>query len=101
MSDHHHPKAKAASRLLDYIDQSPSPWHATETTERMLLERGFIKLHEEMRWALEFERGYYVIRDDSSIIAFRNGSVLATTMAARPTASRSERRVRTHHRGLP
>lgn len=64
---------RVAADLLDYIDASPSPWHAVETTENRLLEHGFIKLHEDMSWALEFNRGYYVVRDDSSIIAFRMG----------------------------
>ena len=59
--------------LLDFIDNSPSPWHAVETTEKLLTAHQFQALDETETWSLNSNSRYYVIRDDSSIIAFVTG----------------------------
>ncbi|MDD5579254.1 MAG: M18 family aminopeptidase [Methylobacter sp.] len=59
--------------LLDFIDASPSPWHAVKSIEARLAAFQFIKLEEADKWALDAGGRYYVIRDDSSIIAFVAG----------------------------
>ncbi len=59
-----------AQALLDYIDDSPSPWHAVHTSEKALSENGFSELIEGDVWSLQRNGRYYVKRDDSSIIAF-------------------------------
>lgn len=53
-----------AQDLLDFIDASPSPWHATKTTADRLKHNGFKKLLEGDSWALESQGRYYVKRDD-------------------------------------
>ncbi len=60
--------------LLSYIDASPSPWHAVATTEQALLTAVFTRLSETAPWSLESGGRYYVIRGDSSIIAFVAGN---------------------------
>lgn len=60
--------------LLDFIDQSPSPWHAVATIEATLREFRFIRLEETDKWALQAGGRYYVVRDDSSIVLFILGS---------------------------
>lgn len=64
---------KQAQHLLDYIDASPSPWHAVNTTALALKANGFISLNENEPWSLKENGCYYVTRDDASIIAFRLG----------------------------
>lgn len=66
--------------LLDFIDASPSPWHAVSTIERTLSDLNFMRLYETDKWSLNPDGRYYVIRDDSSIILFINGqkSILET-----------------------
>ncbi len=64
--EHHAP----ARQLLDYIDASPSPWHATQTTAEQLRTAGFTELKETERWQLRAGDKRYVIRSGSSIIAF-------------------------------
>ncbi|CAA9890347.1 putative M18 family aminopeptidase 2 [Candidatus Methylobacter favarea] len=56
--------------LLDFIDASPSPWHAVNSIEIRLAAFQFIKLEETDLWVLCPGGRYYVSRDDSSIIAF-------------------------------
>jgi aspartyl aminopeptidase len=63
-----------AQALLDYIDASPSPWHAVQTTVDELNKAGFSELLEGEAWSLAAKGRYFVIRDDSSIIAFTTGS---------------------------
>ncbi|PKO47400.1 MAG: M18 family aminopeptidase [Betaproteobacteria bacterium HGW-Betaproteobacteria-22] len=63
-----------AQDLLNFIDASPSPWHAVKTTEQRLSAHGFLKLNEIDHWSLQAGERYYVTRDDSSIIAFSLGA---------------------------
>ncbi|WP_022949805.1 M18 family aminopeptidase [Methylohalobius crimeensis] len=60
--------------LLRFIDASPSPWHAATTMAEWLEEEGFQCLDERESWVLEPSGRYYVIRDDSSLIAFIVGA---------------------------
>ncbi|MBS1139074.1 MAG: Peptidase aminopeptidase [Proteobacteria bacterium] len=59
-----------AQDLLDFIDASPSPWHAVQTCETRLQAAGFIRLEEVDRWTLSAGARHYVVRGGSSIIAF-------------------------------
>ena len=63
-----------AQDLLDFIDASPSPWHAVATCEQRLKAAGFSRLEETDRWQLESGSRHYVVRGGSSIIAFVVGS---------------------------
>lgn len=62
--------AQHVQNLLDFIDASPSPWHAVNSVECLLANFQFIKLDEKTPWILEPGGRYYVVRDDSSIIVF-------------------------------
>ncbi|MBV1912130.1 MAG: M18 family aminopeptidase, partial [Cycloclasticus sp.] len=55
-----------AQALLNYIDASPSPWHAVQTTINALERNGFSELREGDHWQLTPDNQYYVKRDDSS-----------------------------------
>ena len=59
-----------ASQLLTFIDASPSPWHVVEQIKQWLLLFHFQPLSEQELWTLTPGGRYFVIRDDSSIIAF-------------------------------
>jgi aspartyl aminopeptidase len=62
-----------AQDLLQFIDASPSPWHAVHAMEQRLQAQGYSPLQETQRWQLEQGKGYYVVRGGASIIAFRVG----------------------------
>lgn len=59
--------------LLNFIDASPSPWHAVASVETQLAAFEFVKLDETAKWELQAGGRYYVVRDDSSIIIFVPG----------------------------
>jgi aspartyl aminopeptidase len=67
-----------ANDLLNFIDASPSPWHAVDSVEKHLLKAGFIKLNEALAWQLQTGGHYYVVRGDASIIAFIIGKKFLT-----------------------
>ena len=56
--------------LLDFIDKSPSPWHAVASIEAAIEAFQFIRLDETAKWQLQAGGRYYVVRDDSSIVLF-------------------------------
>ncbi len=60
--------------LLAFLQQSPTPFHATRNLAAQLQAAGFLGLNESDTWKLEPGKSYYVSRNDSSIIAFRLGS---------------------------
>ena len=73
-----HPNIQArasALELIDFIDASPSPWHAVASAEVRLLAQGYRRLHEGERWKLEAGGRYYVVRGGASMIAFVLGSL--------------------------
>jgi len=60
-------------RIADFIDASPSPFHAVDTIETMLLAQGAQKLEERQEWQLEPGATYCVNRQGTTIVAFRVG----------------------------
>lgn len=64
---------KQTQHLLNFIDDSPSPWHAVKTIESQLAAFHFQRLYEADTWQLETGGRYYVVRGDSSIIVFVHG----------------------------
>ena len=63
-----------AQALLDFIDASPSPWHAVETVSQQLLASGYQQLFEANSWQLAPLGKYFVVRGGASIIAFSLGN---------------------------
>ena len=60
-----------ASNFVEFLNNSHSPFHAVAQVEKQLNEAGFIKLRENSTWNLENNRFYYVVRNQSSLIAFK------------------------------
>ncbi len=56
--------------LLEYIKNSPTPFHAAHNGADILIQAGFQRLSESDDWS-NLKRGkYFVIRNDSSLIGF-------------------------------
>jgi len=63
-----------AQMLLNFIDNSPSPWHVAISIAKELEIQDFQCLDERDAWKLEAGGRYYVVRDGSSIIGFVVGN---------------------------
>lgn len=78
------PQTRAhAQDLLDFIDASPSPWHATASAAQRLLAAGFSCLDERERWTLSSGGKYFVTRNGASLIAFIVGQQPLATSGLR------------------
>lgn len=58
-------------QLLQFIKESPTAFHAVASAASILKSNGFTALSEAEEWDLRPGEGYYVTRNQSSIIAFR------------------------------
>lgn len=61
---------QTTQNMLNFIEKSPTCFHAVDNLKSMLLEKGFAEVKETENWKLETGKGYFVTRNDSSIIAF-------------------------------
>ena len=57
--------------LFEFIKNSPSAYHAVNTVKQLLDSEGYTELYECDRWKLSVDGKYYVVRNGTSIIAFR------------------------------
>ena len=62
-----------AANLCQFIDSSPTPYHAVQQMMQRFKAAGFVELRETESWELQPKMGYLVTRNDSSILAFTTG----------------------------
>ena len=67
-------KADRIQSLLEFIDRSPTPFHAVQEITNTLSNKGFIEIKETDAWRLKPNGRYFLTRNDSSLIAFVVGS---------------------------
>lgn len=58
------------NKLLDFIKNSPSMFHAIDNLQNRLKKNGFVELKETEAFSIQPGGKYYVTRNQSSIIAF-------------------------------
>ena len=63
-----------ALELIDFLYDSPSACHGVKATQKILDANGFIEIKEEDKWNLQPKGKYYVVKNDSALIAFEVGS---------------------------
>ncbi len=64
---------KFAEGLLQYLNESPTAFHAVENAAAILTESGFRELKETEAWSLERGGRYFVVKNSSAMIAFTVG----------------------------
>jgi len=65
-----------AQDMLNFIERSPTPFHATSNLVSLFTDAGFTRLEESAEWQCKGAGKYVVTRNDSSIIAFIVGDNL-------------------------
>lgn len=58
-------------KLLEFIEISPTAFHAVENVKSELKEKGFYELCEGKTWDIEKGKCYFVSRNNSSLVAFK------------------------------
>ncbi|MBW3604337.1 MAG: M18 family aminopeptidase [Actinobacteria bacterium] len=72
-----------AQDLLRFVAAGPSPYHAVAEMARRLDDAGFTQLDETAQWSLAAGDRRYVVRDGSSLVAFRVGTRAPTDTGLR------------------
>eukprot|EP01088_Endostelium_zonatum_P008732 TRINITY_DN2188_c0_g2_i1.p1 TRINITY_DN2188_c0_g2~~TRINITY_DN2188_c0_g2_i1.p1 ORF type:complete len:478 (+),score=109.93 TRINITY_DN2188_c0_g2_i1:50-1483(+) len=59
-----------ADQFIDFLNSSPSPFHAVNSAKKLLIAAGFTPLQEDAVWSLEVGGKYFFTRNHSTIFAF-------------------------------
>lgn len=65
---------QVAQDMMEFIKKSPTAFHVVENIKNQLLDDHYHELLESEKWYLEQGKKYCVIRNQSSIIAFKVGT---------------------------
>eukprot|EP00741_Cyanophora_paradoxa_P021360 tig00021350_g20619.t1 len=66
------PTPALAAEAVQFLNGSPSPYHAVEQARQMFEKAGFVRINEHKSWNGELKRGgrYYYTRNMSTIVSF-------------------------------
>ncbi|XP_020594278.1 probable aspartyl aminopeptidase [Phalaenopsis equestris] len=62
-----------ATELIDFLNASPTAFHAVDEAKRRLKKVGFEQVSEREDWNLELGKKYFFTRNHSTIVAFAIG----------------------------
>lgn len=83
-------KTDTANSLIEYINNSPTAFHAVKIAKEELKDNGFIELNLSEEWKLEIGKKYFTTRNDSSLFAFITGTGDIASEGFRIIASHSD-----------
>lgn len=66
-------KKQIAQKFIDFLTAAPTPYHAVDTMRTILVSNTFQELKEGDKWQLKKGNRYFVVRGDSSLLAFNYG----------------------------
>jgi aspartyl aminopeptidase len=64
---------KNIDSLIDFLKNSPSPFHVVDNTANILKNNGFERLDIKENWMIESNKKYFITKNDSALIAFKTG----------------------------
>jgi len=67
-------KQQHAQNLIDFIYDSPSPYHVIENTKKQLFAKGFSELNLKDKWQISKGKKYFVCQNNTSLFAFTVGN---------------------------
>ncbi len=68
-----HTQQQFAENMLQYLNESPTAFHAVENAAKILKAQGFQELKEADAWSLHTGGRYFVVKNHSCILAFTVG----------------------------
>lgn len=60
--------------FFDFIQESPTSFHCSDTISKTFVNEGFIQLHENEFWELQPNTNYFTCRNNGALIAFNPGN---------------------------
>jgi aspartyl aminopeptidase len=76
--------------LAEFLDASPTPFHAVKSMAERLQSAGYSELDEASDWSLSAGAKHYVVRNGSSIIAFVMGSAALSESGLRMVGAHTD-----------
>ncbi|MDC0640623.1 M18 family aminopeptidase [Porticoccaceae bacterium] len=76
--------------LAEFLNASPTPFHAVKSMAERLQSAGFTELDEASDWSLSAGAKHYVVRNGSSIIAFVMGSAALSESGLRMVGAHTD-----------
>lgn len=76
--------------LAEFLDASPTPFHAVKSMAERLQSAGYSELDEASDWSLSAGAKHYVVRNGSSIIAFAMGSAALSESGLRMVGAHTD-----------
>src|SRR6056297_370549 len=67
-------KYENTKSLIEYLKNGASPFHVVDETVEILEKNNFEKLDIKSKWNIKENKKYYVIKNDSAVIAFTTGN---------------------------
>lgn len=74
--------------LINFIEKSPTAFHAVDNIKALLIKEGFSELKEDLPFKVKAKGKYFITRNDSSIIAIKTGDMKSPKVKI--TASHSD-----------
>lgn len=68
------PEVQFAEKLIDFIYESPTAFHAVKVVKERLTNAGFREISEAEKWNLKAGGKYFIIKNHSALIAFIVGT---------------------------
>ncbi|MGL4772625.1 MAG: M18 family aminopeptidase [Clostridium sp.] len=65
---------KLAQELIDFIYESPTQYHCASEISKELKQNGFVEIKESEKWNLQKNGKYFLVKNDSAVIAFEVGN---------------------------
>lgn len=65
---------KLAQELIDFLYESPTAYHAAYSVKDILDKEGFEEIFEKDSWSLKKGGKYYLVKNNSAVIAFKVGN---------------------------
>lgn len=62
-----------ADRFLEFVNASPSPFHAVEWCRTLLSSKGYTELSDTSNWEVKKGSKYFFTRNNSTLVAFHVG----------------------------
>ena len=76
--------------LLEFLDTSPTPYHAVQNMVCRLDSAGFTALDEGKKWNLQPQTRYYVVRGGSSLVAFNTAEQAPVDIGVRMVGAHTD-----------
>lgn len=76
--------------LCDFLSRATTPFHAVAELQRQLVDAGFTRLAEDQAWSPAPGGRHFVVRNDSSIVAFGVGTASAPAQGMRMVGAHTD-----------